>query len=497
VLLDETDWQVQADAAWALGRIGDRSAVIDLLRWRADGANEPLHPFVKIRVAEALLRLGNTSQVRWLVDAMYGSQSPVFEAECADNALREASGRSSGFDREGTRSAMQNTGLHWALWWERWEGFFRPPGPAPDRTDERRLRHRVAQALRDIGGSRYFDLFWARDLLARAGDLAVPDLTAALYEGDPARAGDPASHRRMNACEVFRMMVEIKVQPAPDKGVLAPHLNQVLAADADSAVRAAAARTVAVLGDRRSVGPLLALLSSDPDPSVRREAAKALGALGFADAVPALAKALPGATGILRFEIESALLRCRGRPHLEPIVEALAKGIEGDDRDLCEEALTRLEEETGRRTALPPRADARSRLLASWRHVARFHTLWRDLVTEHDSGGPGFAETAAKLRALLGPEVPPPPADPKAALRYYTDFRNLWKRLAALRMAVDRASQGPMDAAELAWLGEGLSALTGRANDLHPRTPQLDLNAAYDGWVAWAERNAPGCAGRQ
>ncbi|GEM_PF-2626522 len=503
--LEDEAWEVQADVAWALGRIGDRSAVVDLLVWRKEMANGPRHPVAKIRVAEALLRLGNTSAVEWLMDGMFGK---VFEGALASRILREQAGGGFGFDREAARRDTDAAARKWCLWWQDWKGFFRPAETSPDRTQADRLAARILEEMRALDGSRYYTLYWGRPLLARLGTLSVDYLLEALYEGDPSDPRDASFHIRMNAAESLGMMVEMKVQPAPDRARIAPHLNAVLSTDAHASARGAAARALAVMGDRRSVAPLLHRLEDDPDPSVRIEAARTLEALGFASAVPRLEAFLPGGPGeneALRFETRAALNTCRRESPLPPVVEGLATALEAGDAATAEEALARLGALTGRRSTLPPAEDAgaREKLLASWRRQARFDVLVRRLIALHHAGetGRSFEILTGELASYLGPEAPPRPSDASKALDYFTGFQDLWTILGGIREAIDADE---LFSTRIVNGAEALKTVTGRPNAMHPRTVtsagvgssgqvKSVLISLLERWESWARRNGPGC----
>jgi HEAT repeat protein len=507
--LEDEFWEVQAEAAGALGRIGDRSAVPDLLRWRAELINKPRHPIARTQVAGALLRLGNTSCVSWLLDGVIGdvekersrgAQSPVFEGSRATEFLREQSGKNFGFDREAHRKDIEAAALRWCRWWKEWEGFFIPREPTPDRTDPLRLASRIASELKALEGRRYYSQHYGRLLMARVGAIGAAYLIHALYKKDPGDPRDTLAHLRVNACEILRMMIEMKIQPAPDKAELAVHLHRVLLEDSAFAVRAAAARTLACLGDRRSVEPLLDRLRWDENDSAQVECARALESLGFASMVPDLETLLKSPDGPtrpgLRFEVQAALLKARGQSPLDPIVEALEAGLEEGDNDLCEEACTRLGQLTGRWSKVPPLEDreACQKWIGTWKRLARFHTGTLALIEAFKKGDTGeLNRLARELDTLLGPEVPARPQDPQALVKYFIGFRGFWCVAGEVRKTLDADE---LDPAGVLNGGEALAALSGKSNNLHPRAGMKPLNESLREWEAWGEKNAPGSPGK-
>ncbi|MHC4779494.1 MAG: HEAT repeat domain-containing protein [Planctomycetota bacterium] len=502
-LLEDLQWEVQADAAWALGKIGDRSAVIDLLKWRAEKINKPRHTVVYLRVAEALLRLGNTSCVDYLIDGVIGHPtpvgSPVFQGSLATAALKEQSGRSFGFDRESYKEANEAAASRWAIWWEEWRPHFAPGKPSPDRTSPTRLAAGMQREIKALKGERYYLQHFGRLLLARAGSLAVDFLLPELYAGDPGDPMDPASHLRLNAAETLKLMVEMGLHPAPDKALLAAHMNLALGQDRSAPVRAACARALALLGDRRSVAPLLERLSQDGDLSVRIESARALGELAFTSAAGDLetfTRSAPSTLNpVLRAEAEAARLRCLGLSPLKPFVETLTTAVTEQDRGLCEEILTRLGELTGRRTKVPPWGTAADALVASWNRLEQFDASTVDLVEAYlsEGGGPALKKICERLRSLLGPDVPPPPSIPRAAVGHFLEFRDYWKVVAKIRAALDADE---LDTPTLLASVKKLEKVTRKSCALHPRLQQMERTRELEKWTAWGEKNAPGCPPR-
>jgi HEAT repeat protein len=99
-------------------------------------------------------------------------------------------------------------------------------------------------------------------------------------------------------------------------------LARVLKYRRDSATRAKAARVLGVIGDTRSVVPLMRSLK-DPDRSVRFTAAESLGRIGDAKAVEQLAEALTDKDWYVRLHAAAALGDIGDSRAVEPLTQAL------------------------------------------------------------------------------------------------------------------------------------------------------------------------------
>jgi len=99
-------------------------------------------------------------------------------------------------------------------------------------------------------------------------------------------------------------------------------LARVLKYRKDPATRAEAARVLGVIGDTRSVEPLMHSLK-DPDRSVRFTAAESLGRIGDARAVEQLAEALTDRDWYVRLHAAAALGDIGDSRAVEPLTQAL------------------------------------------------------------------------------------------------------------------------------------------------------------------------------
>ena len=131
-----------------------------------------------------------------------------------------------------------------------------------------------------------------------------------------------------DACRRLKLIGTAKAVPALATLLADEHLYQAACdvleampfAEAGEALRASLKTTapkpkagaIHALGERqyRAALPDLAALLTDPDPLLATYSANALGRMGGNEAVLALRKALPSATGPVRSAIVDALLQC-------------------------------------------------------------------------------------------------------------------------------------------------------------------------------------------
>lgn len=99
--------------------------------------------------------------------------------------------------------------------------------------------------------------------------------------------------------------------------------------DSDPRVVAASARALGLIGDRRAVGPLVALLGDGHD-DVRAAAAFSLGQLGAAEAVAPLIRLLGDTDHHVRADASHALGKL-GAPAVAPLLSLLARQEQPDE----------------------------------------------------------------------------------------------------------------------------------------------------------------------
>ncbi len=485
--LEDESYEVQASCMDTLGLIGDMSAVPDLLRWQFETAQRK-RP-ARIAAARALCRLGNSSGLPVLVNALYWD---VFSISAADEALRECTGLDFKLNPYALRPEREQSADAWAAWFHS-KGVESSPGrPKLDRTDAGRLAFRIEQEIARMGGERYYFAQKAKETLSAAWDLTGPYVLKALYAGSPAEEFHPSFHVRLGACHVIEMTWPSR-GPVPG---CAEHLAYVLATDANASVRAAAAQALGRAGDRRSIRALLDALKSDRDVSTRIEAAVSLGRLGFDDAGERLRGLLaaPDLDGELMMEIAWAAERVSGGPGLGALASHFEKGVACGDMSLAERAHRRLVEETRRNPvetrSIPSLGEGERRdLIAGWKRAAAKRELLAGLkaaVAREDAQAAASAVKA--LESLFATskarrEAPPVPAGMHGGdlLAYWEAIVHAWAMADKIRDAADKS-----DYIKFAHEYRKLSKAMAFEEDCHPGMESQDLMELAARAAAWA-----------
>ncbi len=343
--LSDINDQVRARAASALGRLGDRRAVADLIRMML---SDPV-PYVRIQVVRALGAIGDPRALHDLIDALkdgewwvrirvvealehLGEQAiePLFLAlEDRDKEVRARAAmtleRLGAMDRLVTRLAELDAGAREKLLAAGQAGVVEILIEALEHQDTR-VRFMIVEILGEIRNPMVSVALVGRlekepDARIRAG---VVRSLAALGETTAAAPisrllGDPSDAIRIEAVRALERI------PVGDPIEL---LGAALR-DPEPRVRAGAAVVLGKVGNEKAVEPLLELLT-DANSTVRTEAARALGFLQAEAAIPRLTESF--------FDhdpaVQVASARALGHIGSPACLETLARGLENATPEL-------------------------------------------------------------------------------------------------------------------------------------------------------------------
>jgi HEAT repeat protein/nucleoside phosphorylase len=305
-LLNDPDSGSRGPAATALGQLGDRFAVPVLCQTLLEDAN----PRVRGSAATALGQLGDRSATAALSQTLLKDADPIVRGSAA-TALGQLADRS-------TLTALSQAFLQDA---------------------EPRVRGAVATALGQLADSSTVSVLSqallqdaeprVRGAAATALGLfadrsAVTALSQALLQdAEPSVRGSAAT-----ALGQFGDRPSVTI------------LSQALLEDMHSKVRGSAATALGLLGDRAAVDALIQMLTGDEDPKNRGAAATALGKLGDRKAVPKLIETLlkePMPVG--RGSAATALGQIGDRSAVTALSEALLKDTDSKVRGSAATAL--------------------------------------------------------------------------------------------------------------------------------------------------------------
>ena len=407
--LSDTDDEVRAKSATALGRLGDRRAVGYLLEHLL---TDPA-PFVRLRIASSLGQFGGPEVTERLVRAL-GDPAWWVRMRCvealeqigpgAEAALLVALDDSDPDIRERVAVALERLGV--------------PQSLARSIEHGEQVPESTATLLKFVGGG-------ARELLIEL--MQHPSYavrTAVLAAVHQAR-------RRDLADEVMRIATDedpsLRALALDALGGLqiGDGLSLALAAlaDPDARVRAAATSLTGQLGGGR-VAQQLRARAMDPDPEVRAAAARALGHLGDdphlrPSVLPALVDLLSDADPKVRHQASSAIVRVGDRGITPVLVQALPEATP-DTRESIAITLSRMD-----LGALAGLADALDQWLSVHGKLALVRTLKRpktrdglDILERLASDSdPAVRAAAVQTLCRAGVDVSQALQDPEATVR--------------------------------------------------------------------------------
>jgi HEAT repeat protein len=481
--LSDEAFEVQIRCAEALGRIGDRSVILDLLAWK--GTTAKRHHGARVAVSRALCALGNRQGLPYLIASLSGSTatSDVYNIRLALDSLRRHTGQNFGLDPHGLRPDREARARDWEDWWEEWGPHMVLKNVSADHTDTARLAWRTAREIETLGGNRYFDMMQAKKILKGAGRLVLPHVLRALYHGLDGRKG--TFHVRLGSCHVLGLMAADGMElPSGTQ-----HLAWVLHTDENGAVRAQAAAALGLAGSRRSVSALARTALTDSEISPRIEATISLGRLGSRDALPYLAKLL-AQTDILpelRLAARVAQGRINGQSGIEALVLFLGQACESKDFTLAEKAHMGLVEITGRNplknrniSIISPAE--RKKLLLGWQRTAARWALVRGLseaVAAKDADCARIAsEALAQGSGLKARDLPS--ADEQ--YRFWEAFRQVWIWIEEMNLALENG-----ETVRFSLLSRRLERFFPHRDGFHPGMNGFYKRKVLQGWQEWAE----------
>lgn len=279
--LEDEDWLVRQEAAWALGKIGDTRAVDPLIQ-----ALKDKHEEVRQRAAMALGDIGDARAVGPLIQVLKDDEEDEDVRESAAGALgKMGEARAVELLTQALKDKEQHAGRSA-------KGALGERGkPFPEsfvrgfigtlKSEDRQTRWLAAEALGKQGDAR-----------------AIEPLIQVLKDenwsvrGRAAESLDELGWRPRGDSEKVHYLIAKREWDAV-AGLGQPAIEPLIQALRDKFyfVRRGAAEALGEIGDARAVEPLLETLKNK-DYFVRREAAKALGRLDYAGASKPLAKVL-------------------------------------------------------------------------------------------------------------------------------------------------------------------------------------------------------------
>lgn len=190
---------------------------------------------------------------------------------------------------------------------------------------DRAVRSTAVRALGILGDATYADavLRAVREVKGLSGVPAYVAADALLAMGDDVRE---AVRRGLDDPDPGVRYVAATVASRGGMASLLPRVLQLFRTDRDERVRAAAARTLGVIGDARVIDDLGRALAPRKPAAVRLAAATALGELGAPAGVPLLRSVLTDDDRRLA-EVAAGALASLGRPGREVLVETLQQGV--------------------------------------------------------------------------------------------------------------------------------------------------------------------------
>jgi HEAT repeat protein len=281
MLNGDEDGLVREYAAEAVGRMEVAETAVDLCtylifdeepfrKWSAKDSPEPQYYTIDSEVCKALLRLGVTGGLDYMIRQLQQEHRVRVYHE-AVRVLRKVTGRSLGFLPDGAKADRRSAARRWREWFDENRGGILPDGAAA--RGDRRLRERVRALVDRLDHFHFLTMSRARETLVLLGEVALPELLAGLRRPEPHVRG---------------------------------HCTEIL-----GRIRCKAAR------------PALSALVNDERPEVRTKAVAALGQIGPGDQSAAVLAALEDEELDVRIAAVSALSRVSRELAVPAVMAAL------------------------------------------------------------------------------------------------------------------------------------------------------------------------------
>lgn len=294
-ILKDSDWTMRADAAEALGKIGDTGAVEPLIHTLEEDKDEDVRKIV----ADSLGEIGDARAVEPLIHTLNDRKKSVRESAA------EALGKIGEPAVESLINAMKDKSAHVRL----------GAVDALGKIGDTRAVETLISGLEDENE----DIMWsAAEALGKIGEPAVEPLIQTLRNDDrdvrwsaaevlgeigDARAVEPLIHALKDKAAYVRMGAAWALGKIGDARVVEPLFHALK--DIDGNVRKAAAEALVRIGEPAIEYLIIGL--RDKDVHVRKQSADALGKIGDMRAVEPLFQAVKKEDVEVRKAMEKAL----------------------------------------------------------------------------------------------------------------------------------------------------------------------------------------------